>query len=467
MNAAFLAFVCVLSAAQASDSSLWARQSSMMHARYGMAVGATDANVFLIGGSSSPHLSAMAAGGVVERYTPAHNSWTEVEAMPTPRFHTTFQVYNNKIYVLGGAAQATNEVSAVLEVYDTEANTWTTATPMQVPRSSLGSAIVDGKLYAMGGFDSQGLPLATVEVYNLESGSWSMIGNVMPARAAFGSLAHNGNIFLFGGIGELETSPSQKTENVQLFTSSDVLQWNPSIEGAKWTKAATMPVGTAYASLVGLPKVAYVVGGKLADNELSERIDAFNLDNMQWHAVGTLPKASADSSVVYQNGKLFSFGGYAAKGTPAAGSLLQIQPRADTYSMSLGSAAAKDSSWSWFGIITGVAFVAVVGYFAVGAAYRHRQGYRGGDAVPNQEFWTNTLPTATGTACGRAVEALGQVGRGAGGFVGGVGRKLQNFNNADSSEETQELDDPTPTFRLPGKAKTDAGAKWSDTYGGF
>ncbi len=80
----------------------WTTRAPMPTARGGTACGVIDGTLYVVGGEGNPD----APSGVFpqnEAYTPATNSWETLEPMRTPRHGMQAAVWNNILYVPGGA----------------------------------------------------------------------------------------------------------------------------------------------------------------------------------------------------------------------------------------------------------------------------------------------------------------------------------------------------------------------------
>ncbi|HEX8911195.1 MAG TPA: kelch repeat-containing protein [Humisphaera sp.] len=83
------------------------------------------------------------------RYDPATDAWEKLADMPQGRSHaegTSFQA-NGKIVVMGGKLNAT-DVSDRIDVYDPATNTWTTSlTPLPKPWQGGAAIYANGNVY--------------------------------------------------------------------------------------------------------------------------------------------------------------------------------------------------------------------------------------------------------------------------------------------------------------------------------
>jgi N-acetylneuraminic acid mutarotase len=114
-------------------------------------------------------------------YDPSADTWTSKTSMPTARWGAEANVVHEKIYVIGGA---TDGVLDVNEVYDPATDTWSTKTPIPTPVTSYASAVVDDKIYIIGGAAPEANSTSKqhinlIQIYDPEKDSWSS-GTPMP-----------------------------------------------------------------------------------------------------------------------------------------------------------------------------------------------------------------------------------------------------------------------------------------------
>ncbi|MCA9193886.1 MAG: fibronectin type III domain-containing protein [Planctomycetales bacterium] len=129
--------------------------------------------VYAIGGQESTSGSIF---DVVERYSLASDSWSEMAAMPSPRAGAV-AAYDGlgSILVFGGASDSSSTViSNTVYAYEISSNSWSTRSPM--PLGTTESAIAtdqEGRIYLAGGLGSSG-PVASVQVYDSATDTWTM-----------------------------------------------------------------------------------------------------------------------------------------------------------------------------------------------------------------------------------------------------------------------------------------------------
>jgi len=130
-------------------------------------------------------------------YDIAGNTWTAGTAMPTSRYCLTSQLYNGKIYCIGGYSTS---YSNIVEIYDIAGNTWTAGTIMPTARQELTSQIYNGKIYCIGGQINTTTATNIVEIYNIITGAWTTSILPLPiAKYGLTSVQNNGKVYYIGG----------------------------------------------------------------------------------------------------------------------------------------------------------------------------------------------------------------------------------------------------------------------------
>jgi len=178
--------------------------------------------MYLMGGST-----AAATGGVntveYSNISPSGDlgSWssTGMTALPSVRFGHSAQVYNNRIYVIGGNSNGTLQSSVQyikLNSDGTMVSSWASAMDFTTARMSWGgnfSTIWGGYIYIMGGcaaIDAEGECTATgitnggsIELASINAdGSiafWGAIGNITNAKIGYGLVGWRNTIYAIGG----------------------------------------------------------------------------------------------------------------------------------------------------------------------------------------------------------------------------------------------------------------------------
>ena len=106
----------------------------------------------------------------IELYSNGGNDqWSLVGTTNTSRYDFATEVYNNRIYVMGGTDNETGEALNTVEVYDTISGTWTELSPMPHSRNNPKSILVLDKIYVFSGKNSD----KAIDIYDINTNTWS------------------------------------------------------------------------------------------------------------------------------------------------------------------------------------------------------------------------------------------------------------------------------------------------------
>jgi len=140
--------------------------------------------------------------GFCEVFDFKRDSWSELPALPKPRFAATAVSMNGKIFAFGGVAFTGKGMTEYdhMEIYDPSRGVWEKAS-LQMPWSSAahGTCLHGGKLYVFGGFSGdKGIGNQTAR-YDIVKNHWESIAPLPEARAAMGVSIVEDSIYLLGG----------------------------------------------------------------------------------------------------------------------------------------------------------------------------------------------------------------------------------------------------------------------------
>jgi len=105
-------------------------------------------------------------------------------------------VYNNLIYVMGGANFS--GLLSTVDVYHPETNTWSAASDMIGPANFPAAVTANGFIYVLGGYSSG--YLRRVRKYDPLTDAWFVRGDMQGYRSSFGAAFINNHIYAFGGV---------------------------------------------------------------------------------------------------------------------------------------------------------------------------------------------------------------------------------------------------------------------------
>ncbi len=179
----------------------WQTLAPMPTPRQHIKAAVVDNKIYIIGGLDEYTQTYQHISTKNEVYDPQTNTWEEKAPIPTPKHNYSTVVYNDKIYIFGGATQiGTNSWShtSTVEVYDPATDTWDTSSSLPTIRFNPGIGLINDKIIVTGGY-SGGIVITSVDVFNPVTEQWSQ-GNPLPKKnVAMGSTTSNNKIYIIGG----------------------------------------------------------------------------------------------------------------------------------------------------------------------------------------------------------------------------------------------------------------------------
>lgn len=275
---------------EASPASLtWVTRASMPTARaiMGVAIDSGGA-IYAIGGQN-----ASGPLGVVERYDPGTDSWSERTPMPIPLRESLAVTGNNGIiYVIGGGSPAYDS-STFVQAYDPVTDSWSfKASYPARTQGSAGAVGSDGKIYVFGGYPGCCFSyLNSAYSYDPASDTWTPLASMPTAREGAGAvLAADGLIYVIGGNG---AGPVGQT----------VEAYDPATN--TWQTKAPMPLSMSAVSVVSAPDGnLYALGDQAA--AVLEYSPAANT----WTILPPLPSMlRAAHAILAKDGTIYAIGG--------------------------------------------------------------------------------------------------------------------------------------------------------------
>ena len=172
--------------------------------------------LYVTGGSNAAHQEL----SVVERYSPATNTWEPVASMTSRRDCHQLVPMGGALYAIGG--YDVGQRVATAERYDPAANTWTAIASMATGRTEFAAAAMGGALYVTGGVEGPGagphVVLSRCERYDPVSNAWSRIADLLEPRFRHALPCLGGSLYAVGGqaawSGFASTSPPWRFDPV-------------------------------------------------------------------------------------------------------------------------------------------------------------------------------------------------------------------------------------------------------------
>jgi hypothetical protein len=253
-------------------SGSWSRKAPLPISISEVAVAATEANIYVIGGSTPERVDQPTNF----EYNIASNTWRERAPLPRGLTHAAAASIQGKIFVIGGftAAGHGGAVDLVFE-YDPATDSWRSRAPLTSPRGSVGVTVLNGKIHAIGGRGVDRVTVRTHEVYDPTTDRWSELAPLPKARDHLAVVAGDAFIHVIGG--RLNSS----AENVDLH---DV--YNPATNS--WQSGLPLPTPRSAVAAALYQGKIFVTGGECLNKRTYPQNEAFDLKSGTWTSFAPL-----------------------------------------------------------------------------------------------------------------------------------------------------------------------------------
>ncbi|MCL2133945.1 MAG: hypothetical protein FWH37_00070 [Candidatus Bathyarchaeota archaeon] len=269
----------------------------------------------------------------IDVYNPVTDTWTTKTPMPTSRDHFGAAVYKNKIYVIGGYCDEANDrhTVAVNEVYDVVSDTWETKTLMPSARGEFSVNVFNGKIYVIGGSKNRfgiediGFESNVNLVYDTATDTWS---SKTPIPRQFVGVAPYIREGVSGVIDGKIYLASWGTTDIASWGAIEALTliYNPVTD----TWSYCMPISTFALNAVGgvttgemAPKRLYVVGGN-SDGTL---VQIYDPASDTWVMGSSMPTGRSGCGAVMVNDCLYVIGGTNSNNTHVVANEMYVPER--------------------------------------------------------------------------------------------------------------------------------------------
>ncbi len=200
--------------------------------RGGAACVAYKGKIYLSGGIVNGHIDGVV--NWLDEYDPVTNTWTMLPDAPNTRDHCKGAIYEDKLYMVGGAKTGfngnLNSLESAIDVYDFDTETWTTLNnPIPTPRGGNAVAILGNELLAIGGNSSSGTAIASTQALNLDNDNWRILPSLNQARHGYQAVVNNGVVYVAAGA-PLADGNSHNSQEVFYFTQKNVPVLNPIVQ---------------------------------------------------------------------------------------------------------------------------------------------------------------------------------------------------------------------------------------------
>ena len=218
-----------------TETGEWSVMASMENPCSGLSVEIINNKIYVIGGVYSTKQQYT----VIQEYDIETDTWSTKCTMPEPRFNHISEVIDGKIYIAGGMTVDENGRHPGLtsaRVYDPVNDQWDTIADLHHERYFGRSCIFNNKIYVFGGAPP-GVPYnvahQSIEIYDPETDVWTISEDEIPIPFMGGMVqVYGDSILLLGGFRIVLDK-----ENY-----SCIYKYVPDAPEDKWTEMVSMPV---------------------------------------------------------------------------------------------------------------------------------------------------------------------------------------------------------------------------------
>eukprot|EP00931_Biecheleriopsis_adriatica_P103381 TRINITY_DN78224_c0_g1_i1.p1 TRINITY_DN78224_c0_g1~~TRINITY_DN78224_c0_g1_i1.p1 ORF type:complete len:328 (-),score=65.25 TRINITY_DN78224_c0_g1_i1:120-1103(-) len=203
-------------------------------------------------------------------------TWEQLPHMSFGRIKAAAVECQDCLYVMGGL-DGFNALCSV-ERFDPKTCTWKEVAPMHRPRYGCSATCTqDGHIIVFGGELTEEGRLASVEVYSPEDDAWQLLPTIRsPLTGSAVVLTESGDAALsFGGLG---LSGQALTFAERAILNGTIFSGEAKPNMPIWSPLPTMRTARQQMSACAFMGGAVAVGGKSANSEASDKVEAFGAD---------------------------------------------------------------------------------------------------------------------------------------------------------------------------------------------
>jgi N-acetylneuraminic acid mutarotase len=278
----------------------WEELPKLNHARAAAAAAVVGDKIVVVGGQANGKLVPQTEVFDGER-------WTDVAEIPTPREHLGAASDGRYLYAVGGRALSADQNSGTLERYDPASDSWTKLDAMPKPNGSVGVAYAAGRVVAVGGEGTTSVS-DDVQAYDIPKGSWSQLPSLPTARHGVAVAAIKDSLYAIGGATEPGHVGSTK-EADELDLSGKPAK-TTTVAGLKWGTIADAPSPRQYAAATELGGRVWLIGGISEGETASADTAAYDRAINTWTSGPKLPRPLHHVMAVTYKGDAVVIGGF-------------------------------------------------------------------------------------------------------------------------------------------------------------
>lgn len=241
--------------------------------------------------------------------------WKSAFPLPHPTQEMYADVWNERIYTLGGLSNKAQIVLDSFLEYDPIAGSWKKLANLPEARHHISISVVDDELYGIGGFTGpfpHWQAQDTIFIYDFNSKSWTKGPSLPKPLGEQASVVIDNKIFVIGGRYRQAKNASQFSEHID---TSNLSIFDTKTK--KWSSGPDAPTARNSHAAVAIDNKIFVVGGRqyvqLEDGTRANVnvaiLEVYNPQTQHWQALSPMPKATGGISAATHGGKLYVFGG--------------------------------------------------------------------------------------------------------------------------------------------------------------
>jgi len=177
-----------------AEGGKWEELAPMPFPRAAGGAVAIGRRIYVVGGA----VNATTLSNSLYVYDVETDKWSVGPDIPTPRDHLAVAAVGSVVCAVGGRRLSMSRNLGALECYDPGTNQWRKYSDMPTPRGGLGAAAVGNKLVAVGGERPEGT-FREVEIFDFASGAWTRGQDLVHPRHGLGVVAVDRVIYAIGG----------------------------------------------------------------------------------------------------------------------------------------------------------------------------------------------------------------------------------------------------------------------------
>jgi N-acetylneuraminic acid mutarotase len=258
--------------------------------------------------SENPDVATVAAHAVVMA------QWEGRAPMPSERTEISVTTDGNRVFVIGGFAEAAGAQRAAapraMHVYDPSTDSWTTPDSIPEGVNHAGFAHIGDRLYIVGGFRENTFdPVANVRIYDLATGQWSEGAPMPTPRGALAVAVLNGRIHTIGGNAAaaetLDGAAHHVGEDESSVGTHEV--YDPATDS--WQRLEPLPTPRNHHGAAVLDGRIHVVAGRVGRDFEMRTHEVYDPATDSWSGAPAVPTGRSGIAVVVRDGSMYVFGG--------------------------------------------------------------------------------------------------------------------------------------------------------------